>query len=292
MDRKSERGDDKWRQLNTANSKEQPYHLKPQEGAQEQNSQKCHLQPPEGAQEQNSQQLATEITRALADTETNIPTTKPCRLPFAHDHHPSMNKVHNLIQKHWLLLTKAYPNITAFKNPPLMCLRRPQNIKDRVVRADMGHDSRTSTRTLTGLHRTGTFPCLSCMSCSNITKGNEVIHPRTGKSYPIRDFFTCETNFVVYIIKCPCGLLYAIRDRISGHKSTIRCEKTWLPLPAHFKEVKHNVSQLRYQIIEKVPRPKRGGNHIRLLKQRETYWIYTLDTLYPRGLNREIDWLI
>ncbi|CAJ0916116.1 unnamed protein product [Ranitomeya imitator] len=174
--------------------------------------------------------LATEMTRALEDREINSPTTKPPRLPFVHDHHPSMNKVHNLIHKHWPLLTKAYPNISIFKNPPLMCLRRPQNIKDKVVRADIGHNNKTSTRTLTGLHRTGTFPCLNCMSCSNIIKGNEVVHPRTGKSYPIKDFFTCETNFVVYIIKCPCGLLYvgettqAIRDRISGHKSTIRCE--------------------------------------------------------------------
>ncbi|CAJ0916119.1 unnamed protein product [Ranitomeya imitator] len=181
--------------------------------------------------------LATEMTRALEDREINSPTTKPPRLPFVHDHHPSMNKVHNLIHKHWPLLTKAYPNISIFKNPPLMCLRRPQIIKDKVVRADIGHNNKTSTRTLTGLHRTGTFPCLNCMSCSNIIKGNEVVHPRTGKSYPIKDFFTCETNFVVYIIKCPCGLLYvgettqAIRDRISGHKSTIRCG-TNIPPPA------------------------------------------------------------
>ncbi|CAJ0933806.1 unnamed protein product [Ranitomeya imitator] len=64
--------------------------------------------------------LATEMTRALTDTEMNIPTTKPPRLPFVHDYHPSMKKVHNLIHKHWPLLTKAYPNITTLKNPPLI----------------------------------------------------------------------------------------------------------------------------------------------------------------------------
>ncbi|CAJ0949880.1 unnamed protein product, partial [Ranitomeya imitator] len=121
--------------------------------------------------------LATEMTRALADTETNIPTTKPPRLPFVHDHHPSMKKVHNLIHKHWPLLTKAYPNITTFKNPPLMCLRRPQNIKDRVVRADLRHDNKTSTRTLTGLGRTGTFPCLNYPLKSRLSQS---LHPSSG----------------------------------------------------------------------------------------------------------------
>ncbi|XP_073428203.1 uncharacterized protein [Dendrobates tinctorius] len=243
--------------------------------------------------------LASEMTKARIDPDTTRTTTiKPPRLPFVHGHHPSMQRIHNLIHKHWPLLTRSYPRINLFKSPPLMCLRRPQNLKDKLVRADLGTSSHINTHTLTGQKRTGTFPCLNCMSCSNIIKGSEIVHPCSGKSYPIRDYFTCETNFVVYIIKCPCGLLYvgettqAIRDRISSHKSTIRCGKTWLPLPAHFKEARHNVSQLRFQIIEKVPRPKRGGNHVRLLKQRETFWIYTLDTLHPRGLNREIDWLI
>ncbi|CAJ0954261.1 unnamed protein product [Ranitomeya imitator] len=178
-----------------------------------------------------------------------------------------------------------------------MCTRRPKNIRDKVVRADLGSQKTAQNRTLTGHSRTGTFPCLSCRCCSNVIKGNEVVHPRTGKSYPIKEHYTCDTNYVVYIIKCPCGLLYvgettqAIKDRISSHKSTIRCEKTWLPLPLHFKEARHNVSQLRFQIIERVPRPRRGGNHVRLLKQRETFWIYTLDSLHPRGLNREIDCL-
>ncbi|XP_077134833.1 uncharacterized protein LOC143788815 [Ranitomeya variabilis] len=242
--------------------------------------------------------LQMESARATSDPDNGaVSVQKNPRLPFVHNHHPTMHKIHNLIRGHWPLLIKAYPNISIFRDPPLMCTRRPRNIRDKVVRADLGSHKPPLTRTLTDQRRTGTFPCLSCMSCSNIIKGNEVIHPRTGKSYPIKDYYTCATSFVVYIIKCPCGLLYvgettqAIRDRISSHKSTIRREKLWLPLPAHFKEARHNIAQLRFQIVEKVPRPRRGGNHIQLLKQRETFWIYTLDTLHPRGLNREIDWL-
>ncbi|CAJ0965791.1 unnamed protein product [Ranitomeya imitator] len=113
------------------------------------------------------------------------------------------------------LLLSEHPD---FRNPPLMCTSRQNNIRDKVVRADVGSCKSTLTRTLTGEKRTGIFPCLNCISCSNIIKGNEVV-------------------------------------------------------------------------IEKVPRPHRDGNHIQILKQRETYCIYTLDTLHPKDLNQEIDWL-
>ncbi|CAJ0934536.1 unnamed protein product [Ranitomeya imitator] len=125
--------------------------------------------------------LNTEMTKVLSETDpTSITSPKPPRLPFVHSHHPSMQRVHNLIHKQWPLLTKAYPGITVFKNPPLMCLRRPPNIKDRLVRADVGSPKLTTTRTLSGLSRRGTFPCLNCTCCSNIIKGSEVVHPRTG----------------------------------------------------------------------------------------------------------------
>ncbi|CAJ0940771.1 unnamed protein product [Ranitomeya imitator] len=142
--------------------------------------------------------LNTEMTKVLSETDpTSTPLPKPPRLPFVHGHHPSMQRVHNLIHKQWPLLTKAYPGITIFKNPPLMCLRRPPNLKDRLVRAEVGSPKQTVTRTLSGLTRRGTFPCLNCTCCSNIIKGSEVVHPRTGKSYPNRDYHTCESNYVV-----------------------------------------------------------------------------------------------
>ncbi|XP_073516263.1 uncharacterized protein [Phyllobates terribilis] len=53
----------------------------------------------------------------------------------------------------------------------------------------------------------------------------------------------------------------------------------------------HNISQLRFQVLEQVVPPLRGGDRTLLLKQREAFWIHTLDTLSPRGLNREYDLL-
>ncbi|CAJ0949752.1 unnamed protein product [Ranitomeya imitator] len=45
----------------------------------------------------------------------------------------------------------------------------------------------------------------------------------------------------------------------SSHKSTIRCGKTWFPLPDHFLKNRHSVAQLTFQVVEQVDRPRRGG---------------------------------
>ncbi|CAJ0941267.1 unnamed protein product [Ranitomeya imitator] len=56
--------------------------------------------------------------------------------------------------------------------------------------------------------KTGTYPCLHCIQCSNILKGDTFYHPHSGKKYKIKDYSTCDTTFVIYLINCPCGLLY------------------------------------------------------------------------------------
>ncbi|XP_071980562.1 uncharacterized protein [Engystomops pustulosus] len=105
----------------------------------------------------------------------------------------------------------------------------------------------------------------------------------------------CESSFLVYVIKCPCGLVYVgetvqhIRDRISKHKSDIRCNKLLLPLPHHFHQAKHRISQLKFQVVEHVPIPRRGGNRVKQLLLREAFWIHRLDTMTPHGLNREYE---
>ncbi|CAJ0938768.1 unnamed protein product [Ranitomeya imitator] len=186
------------------------------------------------------------------------------QVPFVHTYHPLMPKVQSIIRKHWPLLSRAYPKVDCFTIPVLMCNRRAPDIRDRLVRADIGSSRPTTTQGVLTTRRQGTFPCLSCASCSNVIKSDNVTHPRTGKSYPIRGYHTCNSNFLVYLIKCSCGLLYIgettqhIRDRIASHKSTIRCGKTWLPIPDHFIKLKHTVAQLKYQVIEHVPRPRRG----------------------------------
>ncbi|CAJ0945223.1 unnamed protein product [Ranitomeya imitator] len=109
-----------------------------------------------------------------------------------------------------------------------------------LVHADIGPSRAPSSQRFLCNPKKGTFPCLNCNQCSNVLKGDTIYHPHTGRQYNIDNFFTCNSNFVVCLIKCPCGLLYvgettqAIKDRILKHKSTIRCKNLLLPIPHHF----------------------------------------------------------
>ncbi|CAJ0936373.1 unnamed protein product [Ranitomeya imitator] len=216
------------------------------------------------------------------------------RLAFVNTFHPFNSQINRCILKLWNVLQRAYPQVPEFLNKPIICHKRTQNLRNHLVRADVG-PSRELKQQFLSTPRNGTFPCLSCLQCSNITKGDSFTHPRSGRRFPIQGHYTCDSTYVIYLIKCPCGLGYVgettqhIRDRISQHKSTIRCGRTLLPIPAHFLECKHQVSQLRYQIIDHVPIMRRGGDRIKKLKEREWFWIYSLQTLSPLGLNREYE---
>ncbi|CAJ0944555.1 unnamed protein product [Ranitomeya imitator] len=235
----------------------------------------------------------------LTDAKQNLSHSKPKdnqkRIPFVSTFHPFSGLVQSTIRRHWNILSKSYPTVPEFKVPFLPCFKRARNLKDRLVKADIGSGLVVPKQTFLQTQKRGTFPCLNCLQCSNVQKGSSVFHPQTGKAIPIKGFYTCESTFVVYLIKCPCGLAYvgettqAVRDRVAQHKSTIRCNKTHLPLPHHFAIKNHSIAQLRFQVLEQVDIPRRGQNRTRMLQRREAYWIYTLQTLEPKGLNRDYD---
>jgi len=65
--------------------------------------------------------------------------------------------------------------------------------------------------------------------------------------------------------------------RLVGHRAASSL-KTTLPIYKHFSSHSHNFeSDIHITILEKTSTS--------LLLNRETYWISTLETVYPKGLN-------
>ena len=125
-----------------------------------------------------------------------------------------------------------------------------------------------------------------------------------GGRYPIREYLNCNTDFCVYILKCPCTLVYVgktigpFKKRFQKHRSDIRVALTKTakgeqvdfnkPVALHFVTVKHQIHELRGMVIEHVKAPYRGGDRNRALLCREAYWIHTLGTVQPGGLNANL----
>lgn len=205
------------------------------------------------------------------------------------------HKLQSIFKKHWHILTSDPELAPLFKYPPLFSFKRGKNLRDNLVHADFQSGSSAATgQTLLAPLPKGNYPCGHCAQCNNTYKTGFFNHPHTGKKFKIKGTITCASTSVVYLIRCPCGLAYVgktsrqLKQRMSEHKSSIRRNDRDYPVAVHFNDLKHDISSFRFIGIEQVSLPKRGGNLDILLKQREAFWIHTLQTLMPKGLNDEL----
>lgn len=85
----------------------------------------------------------------------------------------------------------------------------------------------------------GVLPCLRCNNCNHLQKSKVFEHPTTLKRYKIKHYLTWASNYVIYVLQCPCKMLYVgettmeCRNRVNKHKSTIRTERHDLPVSKH-----------------------------------------------------------
>lgn len=144
----------------------------------------------------------------------------------------------------------------------------------------------------------GNYKCgkKGCNYCSHIKKGKQVQSCTNGKVFNIASFIICNTQFIIYVITCDiCQIQYVgrttrrLRDRLYDHLYDIEKDrltnvaKHWIF--AHQKDV----TSLHIQGIEKIVTPTRGGDRFQLLCKRKVYWIFSLNTRIPLGLNFEWD---
>ena len=116
---------------------------------------------------------------------------------------------------------------------------------------------------------------------------------------------SCQTENVIYLISCKiCNFQYigetqnSIQKRFSGHRSSINSKNSSQLVHQHFDQECHGLSNCEIIPIEKIEsneilrqeltpeQTKRALTRFRL--DREKYWISTLQSAYPYGLNVRI----
>ena len=139
----------------------------------------------------------------------------------------------------------------------------------------------------------GHFKCGSCAVCDFTLNVKNFVHGTI--DFKLRHFSNCNTTNVVYAVWCPCGLVYIgqttqpIKSRIIQHRSRIRCQIVNAPLVTHFMAFNHTEDVLRWQVVEVVKLPPRGGNLAALLMRVECKWITKCHSI-DRGLNTLEEW--
>jgi len=96
----------------------------------------------------------------------------------------------------------------------------------------------------------------------------------------------CNSINIIYLISCiKCKLNYIgqtkrkLKDRLNGHRTNIKHKRN-TAIAIHFNNTNHKLSHLKISPIEQIYINK---EETRL--KRENFWINTLNTKYPNGLN-------
>ena len=132
-----------------------------------------------------------------------------------------------------------------------------------------------------------------CKTCTQVDKNTEYVTSFISKKQflPInitRCKLTCKTKCLVYLItckKCQCQYVGETKrrlvDRASEHIYNVKKGNKTTFLYEHFTENGHKYTDMQFKILQTC-------NYKYELKIAELFWITTLQTVYPCGLNDEI----
>ena len=192
-----------------------------------------------------------------------------------------------IISRHWRSMTTSDPYLgKVFPEPPVIAYKRPQNIRDLLIRAKLPEPYNCRPRRrISGMKKCDN----QCHACPYILEVNKVTS-HENFSWKINKQFTCNTSNIVYMIICNkqnCNQQYIgeskrkLKERFGEHKGYIRSSNKSQPTGAHFSLPGHSIDNMNILILEKVK-----VNDTLYRKEREQYLIRKFNTFY-NGMNKK-----
>lgn len=113
-----------------------------------------------------------------------------------------------------------------------------------------------------------------------------------GKPYYITKYTSCNTDFAVYPLFCPCNKAYIgstihkATKRLLEHLRAIKHGDNQYPVARHF-QLGHNQNSdlLSFCVLDHIPLKIRGGNRVQELRRLESRLIIQYHTTVPIGHN-------
>ena len=200
--------------------------------------------------------------------------------------------------EHWHLL-HINPNLAEiFQTPPILALRRNKNLRDIVGTKliENGNVKRNFTNKIQG-------KCTSCLTNNRTLCSKQILHTTTFRSNQTKRIFhiyhnlNCKRKYVIYLLECTKYKIQYVGKaetefniRLNNHQKDV-WKPDAIPASRHFSGKNHNFNtHVKFIPIKQI-------SHVDIdteknkekLKQRENFWILTLETLTPKGLNQELN---
>ena len=242
------------------------------------------------------------ISKAKHPTREELLQYKPPknqkRTPLVVTYHPNLTSLPHITRNNLHILHESEEMKSIFPEPPLISYRRCRSLRDLLVSAKVASNPPPGPQSQhqddksldTGSHKCNAKKCCVCpfmvdQSCFQSTT--------TGKKYPIGQHINCKSTWVIYLITCKkCKLQYvgktttSLYTRFNNTRSDIKKYNTnrrkEIPIAAHFNLRNHSVDDISLMGIEQIRKKSEA-----IIRKRESFWILTLKTLAPKGINAD-----
>ena len=226
---------------------------------------------------------AKQITRkeALKRVVRNETSSRPVLVvPY----HPALPNIPHIVRKHHRVMTLNPHMKSIFPEAPLVAYKRPQNLRDRLIKAKLPPPQNRPKRVKAGMHACNK----PCSICPFISKKKVIKAKHSENKVELSNHFDCNTENIVYIIECKkCGDQYigqtqhSLRGRFLDHLGYARREEVHKATGGHFNLPGHKMSDMSVSVLEKVKE-----KNIFYREGRESYHIENFN-LQRKGINRK-----
>ena len=220
------------------------------------------------------------------------------RIPFITTYNKTLPNVKQIINKHWRLLQINANLRTAFEQESLIAYRRNKNLGDLI-----GSKKILDGKVVRKNNSKKQLCCRSChtrrdnICCQQVLKTKTFTSYRTGETFKIFHQLNCKSSHLIYLLQCGiCQLQYVGKSEASFNirlKNHRKDSKNKNPILAckHFQNSNHNFQRdAKFTLTAQITKSFTTTEQLRLLlKKRENFWILKLKTLYPDGLNQELN---
>ena len=136
---------------------------------------------------------------AISQDEALKPSEKKSesRIPLVVTYNPDSRPIRKIVNNHWEIFKQDERLKKVFKNRPLIAYRKPENLKDLLVRSKFVYEE----------EQVGSCSAcrdLRCSWCSSIRNTDSFQSENTKRSFKIFHKVNCKAAKVIYLATCKC----------------------------------------------------------------------------------------
>ena len=195
------------------------------------------------------------------------------RVRYTITYDPKLPHLPHILHKNWKVMIESDPRLAkAFPSPPMACLRRGPNLKDKLVRARLppkpgrpGSRSEAGPRLGFACCKAGRRGCGLCPYTGPASDRKTVVTQvnihHSGQVLPVLEPITCKDSFCVYLLSCTkvgclkqyvgctCRRVYV---RFKEHLDNIQDGNLACTTGRHWQEPGHSGTDVEFIPAEKL----------------------------------------